>query len=381
MLSAIVFALIVSEVALRVAGFTYLNPYTVDPELGFTLRPNAEGWWTKEGSAYIKINSRGFRDYEHTLAKPTHTMRIAVLGDSFAEALQVPIENTFWSVMQRPLAGAMAQRGKSVEVLNFGVSGFSTARELILLRQRVWQYNPDVVVLLVTPGNDIKDNSAALSAYSKALPYFVSRNGSIVLDDSLLKAHNEQYLYKLRQSFPGKALDWIRDRSRVVGLLYTVREALGSRSKQSARGNTFDDERGIDANVFRSPVNPDWADAWFVTEKLLVQMRDEVLAKGARFLVVTATNGIQVDPVPTERTQFMKNLKVTTLFYPELRIKQLGEREKIDVLNLAPPLLEYATRDQVFLHGFGNSKGKGHWNEAGHRIAGQLIADRLRERL
>jgi hypothetical protein len=380
-LTSLVLGLILAEIGLRLAGFSYFNPYIVDRDLGFTLRPNAEGWWTKEGLAYIKINSDGLRDVEHSFKKPDNTIRIAVLGDSFSEALQVSIENTFWSVMQRQLQPSLGARGKNVEVLNFGVSGFSTARELIMLRKHVWQYNPDVVILLITPGNDIKDNSSALTGYEEGLPYFVYQNGSLKLDDSLLRARSESYTFRLQESFPGKAWDWIRARSRVLGLIYTVRESYSGGNSKVRRTVRSADERGIDGNIFRSPVNADWDDAWQVTEKLIMQMRDEVKERGAAFLVATATNGIQVDPDQELRVEYMRSLGVTTLFYPELRIKDLGEREKIDVLNLAPPFLDFAVRNQTFLHGFGERKGKGHWNEAGHLLAGQLLAERLLERL
>src|SRR5215204_3329990 len=368
LLSSLVFALILAEIGLRLAGFSYFNPYIVDRDLGFTLRPNAEGWWTKEGSAYVKINSHGLRDFEHSFAKPVNTIRIAVLGDSFAEALQVSIENTFWSVMQRQLQPSLAARGKNVEVLNFGVSGFSTARELIMLRKQVWQYEPDVVILLITAGNDIKDNSPVLTGYEEGLPYFVNQNGSVKLDDSLLRARSETYTFRLQESFPGKAWDWIRARSRVLGLLYSLRESYSGGNSKVRRNDRAGDERGIDGNIFRSPVNAEWADAWMVTEKLIVQMRDEVQGRGAAFLVATATNGIQLDPNEEVRVEYMKGLGVTTLFYPELRIKDLGEREQLDVLNLAPIFLDFAVRNQTFLHGFGDRRGKGHWNEAGHQL-------------
>jgi lysophospholipase L1-like esterase len=375
-LVSVLIALVVVEIGLRLAGFTYFNPYRADSDLGFTLRPNAEGWWTREGRAYIKINSQGLRDVEHSLAKPAGTIRIAVLGDSFAEALQVPIEQTFWSVMQRQLETAVAG-GKKVEVLNFGVSGFSTARELIMLRQRVWQYNPDLVLLLFTPGNDVKDNSRALTGYSEPLPYFVIQNGSLVLDDSALREREKHALFRLQRSVVGDAWDWIRARSRVLGLVYTVRESYFSQGRPSR----LDGERGIDGNVFRVPVDADWSDAWLVTEKLIITMRNEVEAHGAKFLVVTGSNGIQVDPNEGVRNEYMKTLGVSNLFYPEERLKILGEREQIDVLNLAPLFLEVTKRDQLQLHGFGDSKGRGHWNEQGHRLAAEMISARLRQRL
>jgi len=61
------------------------------------LRPGAEGWWSKEGGAYVRINNGGLRDREHAKAKPTNALRIAVLGDSYAEALQVPIDRRSFS--------------------------------------------------------------------------------------------------------------------------------------------------------------------------------------------------------------------------------------------------------------------------------------------
>jgi len=102
-LGGIVIALVIAELCLRLSGFTYFNPYIVDADVGYSLRPGAEGWWQKEGHTYIKINSHGFRDLEHTIEKPTGTFRIAILGDSFAEALQVPLEKTFWSEMEPKL--------------------------------------------------------------------------------------------------------------------------------------------------------------------------------------------------------------------------------------------------------------------------------------
>src|SRR5438132_698159 len=76
------------ELILRVAGYSVPNFYLSDWNRGVVLRPGAEGWWTREGRAYVRINSDGQRDREHAKSKPPNTLRIAVLGDSMAEALQ-----------------------------------------------------------------------------------------------------------------------------------------------------------------------------------------------------------------------------------------------------------------------------------------------------
>src|SRR3981081_3628890 len=103
LLGGLVIGLFLVEAGLRVSGYKHFNPYIVDQDLGFSLRPNAEGWWRKEGTTYVRINSQGLRDREHSFSKSANTIRIAVVGDSFAEAFQVPIEKTFWSLMERKL--------------------------------------------------------------------------------------------------------------------------------------------------------------------------------------------------------------------------------------------------------------------------------------
>jgi len=93
---------------------------------------------------------------------------------------------------------------------------------------------------------------------------------------------------------------------------------------------------------------------------------------------VTLDTGIQVWPDPRVRDNFMKHLDVSDLFYPDRRIAALGERDGFDVLTLAEPLYRYAEAHHAFLHGFANSKiGFGHWNAEGHRVAGELIGERL----
>jgi hypothetical protein len=118
-------------------------------------------------------------------------------------------------------------------------------------------------------------------------------------------------------------------------------------------------------------------DAWAVTEGLILEMRDEVRSHGAKFVVVTLSNGPQVLPNPNAREAFMKRIGIRDLFYPDNRIRVLCNRENIEVITLAPELQAYAERTGTFLHGFGNDVGNGHWNSNGHRVAGQLIAQKL----
>ncbi len=155
-IGALVAALAVCEGGLRLAGVSYPAFYREDLYVGGSLRPGVEGWFRGEGGSYVKINRDGMRDRDHTIEKPPGVVRIAVLGDSFAEAMAVPQEQAFWAVMEREL-------GHNYEALNFGVSGYGTGQELIVLRRKAWKYRPDIVLLAFFTGNDVRNNSKVLN--------------------------------------------------------------------------------------------------------------------------------------------------------------------------------------------------------------------------
>ena len=375
--------MLLSEIGLRMAGISYKLFYQYDADLGVVLRSGAEGWWKEEGKAYIRINSAGLRDREHARAKPPHTFRIVVLGDSYAEALQVPMEETFWSVLERQLKGCPALARREPEVINFGVSGYGTAQELLMLSHRVWPYNPDVVILAFTTGNDVRNNSRVLEQ-DDLKPYSVFQNGELVPD---LK-FRDSFGFRLRQTELAQWAYRLWDSSRIIQLFAQAKWIVTTQNAQAhSYGHDSNPnitpwdgvaEAGLDSMVYREPRDPVWKEAWEVTEGLVVHMRDEVKEKGAEFLVVTASTGPQVHPDVAVRQSFAKRLGVAHLFYADLRIRDLGERRDFAVLNLAPLFQTYAEQHRVFLHGFENSVlGTGHWNKEGHRLAGELIASKL----
>src|SRR4029078_7940013 len=178
--ASVAVALGVGGSALRFIGFSYPNFWLPDPVLGTVLTPGMEGWQVDEGKAYVKVSSQGLRDREHPLAKPAGTYRIAVLGDSYAEAMQVDVERAFWALLPKKLEACGFAKGKKVETVNFGVSGYGTGHELLMLQNRVWPYAPDMVLLAFFPGNDVRNNSKALEGEKR--PYFSLKDGKLLAD-------------------------------------------------------------------------------------------------------------------------------------------------------------------------------------------------------
>ena len=74
--------------------------YVPEKIIGWKLAPNLnfistdEYWYAREYSVPIKTNSLGFRDLERATNKPPNVSRIAILGDSFVEAIQVDFSKT-----------------------------------------------------------------------------------------------------------------------------------------------------------------------------------------------------------------------------------------------------------------------------------------------
>ncbi|HEX6182386.1 MAG TPA: SGNH/GDSL hydrolase family protein [Pyrinomonadaceae bacterium] len=411
-LLSVVFALLVFELFLRVINFSYPTFYRPDPVLGYALEPGAEGWHTKEGRSYVRINSDGLRDREHAKPKPANVLRVALLGDSYAEALQVEWEDALPPLLERQLKQCPAVAGRAVEVVNFGVSGYSTAQELLTLREKVWDYSPDVVLLLVTTNNDVTDN---VRAYKEAndIPYLVERGEGLALDNSF----REGFKFRLRTSAVARTGRWLyahlrfvqafqkarhvfkarlaqrRDRQLVEEAERARREAAartgsGAQPSQArAQGEQPPPQPAIARSdlanmVYVEPADEGWRAAWRLMERLLVEMRGEVESRGAKFFVVTGSNPIQVFPDPSGRAAFLARLGPgADLFYPERRFEEMGRRQGLVILSLAPELQAYADERKVFLHGWPGDIGNGHWNENGHRVAGELLARKMCERL
>lgn len=370
----VVVTLALSEIMLRLAGFNHARFYTRDPVMGSWHNPLAEGWWRIENRVWVRINSDGMRDVEHAVAKPPGVYRIAVLGDSQAESMQVPFENTWWHILETELNRCGAFAPAKVEVLNFGVSGFGTAQELLALRSRAWKYSPDTVLLGFLTGNDIRNNSKALEP-AKERPFYRLEGGKLVLDDSFLQLED----YTRGTSTLAQWRDVATRHSRVAQSFEMLKEtykAVRATPGQPAR-EIAGVEVGLDTEVYLAPRDPQWSEAWAVTEALLLALRDEVKSKNARLLVATMTNGVQVLPDEKAREAFRVHVGVEDMFYPDRRVASFLESNRVETVMLAPAMLDEARKTGKRYHGFGERAGTGHWNESGHEAGGRLIAQHL----
>jgi hypothetical protein len=126
----------------------------------------------------IRINSLGLRGPDVALEKPDGVVRVLVFGDSFVFGVGVDEEHLFTTQLSHLLN---ASGTGSYEVVNMGVSGYSTDQEYLLLEERGLRLHPDVV-LLVACDNDFDGNLEDFAYEMYYKPYYVQdAEGRLVL--------------------------------------------------------------------------------------------------------------------------------------------------------------------------------------------------------
>ena len=369
-------AVVLGELALRATGFNAPLWYQPDARLGWAMRPNVQGWFTKEGRAYAQINAAGFRDRAHPQDKPQGVYRIAVLGDSVVEAFQVDLEATFWRQLEKELQSCAALAGRALEVMGFGVSGYGTAQQQLLLETTAIRYRPDFVLLAFAP-NDLRNNSATLEPENER-PFYRLEGDALKLDASFTK--HWRFMSTASRVYEGyrSALHDFR----VVQLVEAARHGVSTWRQAGAAHAKAEHITGVEPTtpgaLFAPPRNAAWEEAWTITERLIVRMNEYAAANAARFAVAVISHSAQVHPDPLARKHVQDALGVQDLIYIERRMQALGERQQIPVVALAPELQRLADSGKTYFHGFKNYRmGWGHWNEQGHRTAAALIAPRI----
>ena len=197
--------------------------------------------------------------------------------------------------------------GKAVEVLNFGVSGYGTAQELLTLRHDVYAFAPDRVILAVSQPMMSPTIRRNYRTSLRARPYFRLHGDQLILDTSF----QQSATFKDRQTWRAGIYYAMQDYLRLVQLAYRLRQ--GSLRDQVSPISPLP-ERGLENRIYREPKDSVWQEGWRLTERLIREMHEELRQRGIAFGVVTVSNPIQVHPDPAARRKVMERLEVKDLF-------------------------------------------------------------------
>ena len=241
-----------SAVVIELGGhlYAYLNPsywglfFKPDRVLGWTLVPKLRWtstgthWYAREFSVPIQVNSQGLRDLERVPEKPERVVRVALLGDSLVEAIQVPFHQTAGQVLETRL-NAWADGRERYEVLNFGISNHGIGQYLLMWEERARRYQPDYVFVLVAALH----MNRAINPFHKRLrvrPTFRMENDQLVrVPPKDFDAFIERQQRVIRKRLEGKRIGRSPHRFFLGSLISSRLGGYGSPMGKAKRTNPF----------------------------------------------------------------------------------------------------------------------------------------------
>jgi hypothetical protein len=385
--------------------------YEPDKYIGWKGIPGFKGDYVKgEVVSDVRMNSHGFRDKERTYEKAENTFRILVLGDSFTEGIQVPLEKTFPYILEQKL-NSEPEGGKRFEVINLGVSGFGTAQEYLTLKHYGLKYHPDLVILAFFIGNDVGDNSFKVRG-DPYRPYFVLNNGKLEEIPFKMFSKEEQWListtytktditghfqtlkYILAKFFPNvyysltensyyssMASTYIRNRIDRTPWLANLLWKIGAKKDKPLSLEEYEKRTILSDYVYVEEYPPDkigraWQDAWDVTKALILRISNELKENNIGFLVVAIPEpGRLASDSCSKEYAAVKILKFDVEKPERILSEFLGENN-INYLLLRPEFKRYAEASKKLYFPYSYER---HFNVDGHALTATLIYKKLKD--
>jgi lysophospholipase L1-like esterase len=331
------------------------NPYRPDGRLGFTLNPGVRVRHTdRDFSVAVAVNALGMRGPERAAAKVPGTVRILLLGDSFAFGWGVEQDEAFGAWLERLLRARVGP----VEVWSGAVPGWSTDQHYLYLQTRGLTLDPDLVLLAAGESDLDELGLNRLTLDEQRLPVRVEPLWRMIDPAGRMRYLGQGRAALPRRAWPGEA--WLQDHS----LLYHwLRFRL---AKLSA----------LVAVRHARPPPPDWlgSDPGRPITRLSPGDLQRALATSREFrlryhafLVEAMERAIRPRGVPL-RTLLVAHSGATRPADPVLaRLHAACESRRDVCLDSARVIAAAETARFTFAH-------DSHWNPEGHRRIGEALA-------
>jgi len=353
--------LLVSELCFR---FVLPAPDLPAPAfIGGVLRhqPGQRGvYWAGDVRAPFSINAQGWNsaraDYP---ARRTGGLRIAVVGDSYVEALQVPPDQSIAEDLERNL-------GAGAQVYRYGISGAPLSQYLHMARKAALPAKPDVLVVLMVHNDFDESWRDVPGMYTRSFLHLRVSQGAgqgVGVDSSVAEIPPAPYQQSLA--------------SRIGNLSATWRYlAYGRQIRSEALRRIFlsqDQPAWYQANIDVSDLAGRESLDRRATAYLFGRLAAESAQAGARLLLVM--DGVRG---PIEQGE-AGSPQAQDYGSGALRLNRMVAEEAarlhIPFLDLHPVFAEdFRQRHQPFAF-----KTDGHWNAHAHALAARAVAAKLRE--
>jgi hypothetical protein len=343
LLAGVIF-LLVAEAAFRIFLPVSDIPYwQSDAGVGYRHHPGLQGRFVSGAyNVRFRVNNRGWNSLkDYSERREEGVGRVAIVGDSYVEALQVDVGEAFGEVLERLLR----QEGKPVEVYRYGISGASTAYAHDLLPLEVLRDRPDCVIYLFID-NDLEDSVPFLGSPQRWGPRYDLDPGG-ALRRLPLSTYEPRLLSRTLSHLALFRYFWI---NRGLG---TFGQTGGGWGRiQDAK---LAEEEGLE-----------WERGWQVIGGLVGEMAAASRAAGADFLVVNRPDSANFYP-----SGFSGQLNLD-----EKQLAELAAARDFSFVDLRP----WFSRDWEARHEPFEFTDDKHWNRHGHEVAARALKDLLLER-
>jgi hypothetical protein len=306
----------------------YLAP---NPVTGYSPMPGKHVTWRQEGFSSATFNRFGMPDVNRTINNFSGSLRLAVLGDSYVEALQVARDASFCRLIEKKLGNG----SQPVEVMNFAVSGYNIGQMYLRLKDLALDFKPSIVILAMRMDQPPQLDPNPEGGFIFARPTFeLDKQGKLIQDRSV-----QEKWYAGPDGKRMIATNWLRRNSRVWGVISLAAQQL---NKNKGKRHHLLQERPV-------------AEQWPVAQAILAAAKNLCLNKGAK-LVLVALPG----PGTAHNSEQLSLMKHSA--------QLLG----IPFLNLEPQFSQAAQRGEKLYF-------ESHMNEQGHRLVSDLVINFLRK--
>jgi hypothetical protein len=297
-----------------------------------------------------KLNPDGFNDEPFQEEKHPGTPRVIAVGDSFLVGL-VPRERNFIDIMERRI-----QSDHPVEIYNMGINHTHPGQYLAVLVNEGLRWNPDVILIGLFVGNDIKVNAPENSFwYRRSIRTITIPRRILALSSELAQRQNKNVPLGWAFGDPGYLDDPEKEFPTFSEMKYLKKQR--KHLKLALRQPRWETEK-----------------RWRGTLENLAGIHEVAKERGIPMLLVIMPDEFQVNE--SVRKKVFERFQLTPEDYdvasPQKRLVAFARSREIAVVDLLEPLRE-ADKVQRCYH-----LQDGHWNSRGNAIAAEAILPALR---
>lgn len=355
-----------TEMVFRVFYPQSSKSYVFDPLIGYRREPGV--FLKRTGDLVVKksVNALGFVDRERSLQKPKGTARVAIMGDSMTEALQIADDEDFQSVLEKTLNAT----GDSWEVINLGLSGQSTAQEYLTFKHYGLRFDPDIAIITMSITNDVSENAQEIHKTTD-VPYVLIKNG----DEVVIPPRNPTYGFPvdaLRSSF--HSFRW------GMNSAYNLRRYVNRAFTRRVAPRTEQENEDVPpffAN-FLAEKNDVWKKAWRITADIFKQIKKLAHQNEINLLVIIIPDRTQV-----YQSDWKEQLSNAQKEFPALENEKLvfdheepSRRARAMLADLGIPFIDFLDlfKAQKNEGRYLYVRGDTHLNRQGHAIVADALA-------